>query len=151
MSVERILEYSQLEPEKQPDVPKNVPKDWPPQGKIEFKSVFYRYSIDHEPVLRGLSFSVKPREKVSVVGRTGAGKSSLINSIFRLAIVEGKILIDDVDTSCINLNELRSRVSIIPQEPTLFSGTLRRYNSFLDANNQHYDAYLMLYLFFAET
>lgn len=131
MSVERILEYSQLEPETQPELPKNVPKDWPSKGKIEFKSVFYRYSIDHEPVLRGLSFSVKPKEKVSVVGRTGAGKSSLINSIFRLAIVEGKIIIDDVDTSCIDLNELRSRISIIPQEPTLFSGTLRRYISIL--------------------
>lgn len=126
MSVERILEYTQLDPEKQPEIPEKPPKDWPTQGKIEFKNVFYRYSIDHEPVLRGLSFSVKSREKVSVVGRTGAGKSSLINSIFRMAIVEGDIVIDGVDTSCINLNELRSKISIIPQEPTLFSGTLRR-------------------------
>lgn len=126
MSVERILEYTQLDPEKQPEIPEKPPKDWPAQGKIEFKNVFYRYSIDHEPVLRGLSFSVKSREKVSVVGRTGAGKSSLINSIFRMAIVEGDIVIDGVDTSCINLNELRSKISIIPQEPTLFSGTLRR-------------------------
>lgn len=126
MSVERILEYSQLEPEKQPDVPKKVPNNWPQQGKIEFKNVFYQYSIEHEPVLRGLTFCVSPREKVSVVGRTGAGKSSLISSIFRLAIVEGNILIDDIDTSCVDLNVLRSRISIIPQEPTLFSGTLRR-------------------------
>ena len=126
MSVERILEYSQLEPEKQPEIPKKPAKDWPAHGKIEFKNVFYQYSIDHEPILRGLSFSVNPKEKISVVGRTGAGKSSLISSIFRLAVIEGKILIDDVDTSCINLNDLRSKVSIIPQEPTLFSGTLRR-------------------------
>lgn len=125
-SAERILEYSQLEPEKQPDVPKKVSADWPSKGKIEFKKVFYRYSIDNEPVLRGLSFSVKPREKVSVVGRTGAGKSSLISSVFRLAIVEGDIIIDEVDTATVDLNVLRSRISIIPQEPTLFSGTLRR-------------------------
>lgn len=125
-SVERILEYSQLEPEKQPEIPEKVSADWPSKGKIEFKDVFYQYSDESEPVLRGLSFSVQPGEKVSVVGRTGAGKSSLIGSIFRLAIVDGKILIDDMDTASINLHELRSRISIIPQEPTLFSGTLRR-------------------------
>lgn len=125
-SVERVLEYSQLVPEKQPNIPTKVAADWPTKGKIEFKNVFYRYSNDHEPVLRGISFSVQPKEKVSVVGRTGAGKSSLIGSIFRLAIVEGDILIDGLNTSCINLHELRSRISIIPQEPTLFSGTLRR-------------------------
>lgn len=124
-SVERILEYSQLEPEKQPEVPRKVAANWPLKGKIEFKNVFYRYSMDHEAVLRGLSFSVKPCEKVSIVGRTGAGKSSLIGAIFRLAIVKN-ILIDDLNTSCMDLNELRSRISIIPQEPTLFSGTLRR-------------------------
>lgn len=125
-SVERVLEYSHLEPEKQPDVPKTVAADWPSNGKIEFKNVCYRYSVDHEPVLRGLSFSLAPSEKVSIVGRTGAGKSSLIGAIFRLAIIEGDILIDDVNTSCIDLNFLRSKISIIPQEPTLFSGTLRR-------------------------
>lgn len=125
-SVERILEYSQLEPEKQPDLPRKVAADWPSKGKIEFKDVFYKYSDDSEPVLRGLTFSVEPGEKVSVVGRTGAGKSSLIGSIFRLAIVDGGILIDDLDASSISVHELRSRISIIPQEPTLFSGTLRR-------------------------
>lgn len=126
MSVERILEYSQLEPEKQPQIQKSVLKNWPNEGRIEFKKVFYRYSAEAEPVLRGLSFAVQPKEKVSVVGRTGAGKSSLINSIFRLAMIEGDILIDEVNTSSVELNTLRSRISIIPQEPTLFSGTLRR-------------------------
>lgn len=126
MSVERILEYSQLEPEKQPGMPKKLSRDWPSQGKIEFVNVVYRYSVDEEPVLRGLSFCVEAKEKISVVGRTGAGKSSIISSIFRLALIEGKILIDDIDTACIDLHDLRSRISIIPQEPTLFSGTLRR-------------------------
>lgn len=126
MSVERILEYAELEPEKQPEIPKNVATDWPKEGKIEFKDVVYRYSTESEPVLRGLSFCVKPKEKVSVVGRTGAGKSSLISSIFRLAVVDGDILIDDINAASVDLNVLRSRISIIPQEPTLFSGTLRR-------------------------
>lgn len=126
-SVERILEYSQLEPEKQPGVPAKMPTDWPTLGQIEFKNVFYRYAAECEPVLRGLSFSVRPKEKISVVGRTGAGKSSLIASVFRLAIVEGDILVDGINTASVNLDMLRSRISIIPQEPTLFSGTLRRY------------------------
>lgn len=126
MSVERILEYSQLKPEKQPEIPSNVTSDWPKSGKIEFSNVFYRYAAECEPVLRGLSFSVEPNEKISVVGRTGAGKSSLISSVFRLAVVEGDILIDGINTAAIDLDILRSRISIIPQEPTLFSGTLRR-------------------------
>ncbi|XP_055307782.1 ATP-binding cassette sub-family C member 4-like isoform X2 [Sitodiplosis mosellana] len=125
-SVERILEYSQLERETQPEVPQKVSADWPSKGKVEFKRVSYRYSAEDEPVLRELSFSVQPNEKVSVVGRTGAGKSSLISSIFRLAIVDGDILLDDVNASSVELSVLRSRISIIPQEPTLFSGTLRR-------------------------
>lgn len=126
MSVERILEYSQLEPEKQPEQRSFIENDWPKCGKIEFKHVIYRYSDESEPVLRGLSFSVESTEKVSVIGRTGAGKSSLISSIFRLAVVDGEILIDDINTATVDLNVLRSRISIIPQEPTLFSGTLRR-------------------------
>lgn len=128
MAVERIMEYSQLEPEDEPDIPENVPSDWPANGKVEFKNVSYRYSVGAEPVLRGLTFSIQPKEKVSVVGRTGAGKSSLISSIFRLAVVEGDILLDNVNTSRVTLSVLRSRVSIIPQEPILFSGTLRRYS-----------------------
>ncbi|XP_031634328.1 multidrug resistance-associated protein 4-like [Contarinia nasturtii] len=135
-SVERVLEYSQLEPEKQPEIPQNVSPDWPSKGKIQFKHVSYRYSADDEPILSGLSFSVEPKEKLSIVGRTGAGKSSLISSILRLAIVDGDIIIDDVNTSSINLHVLRSRISIIPQEPTLFSGTLRRN---LDPFEEHSD------------
>lgn len=126
ISVERVLEYSQLKSEKQPEIPQKVPSDWPSKGKIEFKQVSYRYSAEDEPVLRGMSFSVEPKEKVSIVGRTGAGKSSLIGSIFRLAIVDGDIIIDDVNTTSINLHVLRPKISIIPQAPTLFSGTLRK-------------------------
>lgn len=125
-SVERITEYIGLEAERQPEIPHKLDASWPPDGRIEFKNVFYRYSIETEPVLRGLTFSIEPKEKISIVGRTGAGKSSLISSILRLAHVQGEIIVDGVDTASINLNVLRSNISIIPQEPTLFSGTLRK-------------------------
>lgn len=72
--------------------------------------------------------SILFKNKSGIVGRTGAGKSSLIGAIFRLALVEGEILIDDIETSKISLNDLRSRIAIIPQDPVLFSGTLRRYS-----------------------
>lgn len=126
MSVERILEYRDLGAEKEPPKPKAVSKAWPSDGKIEFQNVVYKYFAEAEPVLRGLSFVVNPMEKIGIVGRTGAGKSSLIGAIFRLAVVDGRILIDDIDTATISLKSLRSRVSIIPQDPVLFSGTLRR-------------------------
>lgn len=126
MAVERILEYRDLEPETEPDNPKEIAKDWPSNGSIEFKDVIYRYFAEAEPVLRGLSFVIKPKEKVGIVGRTGAGKSSLIGAIFRLACIEGKIVIDGINTASISLKKLRSCIAIIPQDPVLFSGTLRR-------------------------
>lgn len=126
MSVERILEYKLLEPETQPEKPIESPKEWPSSGKIVFKNVVYKYFPEAEPVLKGVDLVVKPCEKVGIVGRTGAGKSSLIGTIFRLAVVDGDILIDDVNAGQISLAQLRSKVSIIPQDPVLFSGTLRR-------------------------
>lgn len=74
MSVERVLEYRDLEPETQPDKPREVTNDWPANGSIEFQSVVYRYFAEAEPVLRGLSFVIRPKEKIGIVGRTGAGK-----------------------------------------------------------------------------
>ena len=126
MSVERILEYRDLEPEPSPKKPHQITKAWPENGQLEFNQVVYKYFQGAEPVLKGLSFVVKPKEKIGIVGRTGAGKSSLISAIFRLAVVEGKILVDGVDTATITINELRSKISIIPQDPVLFSGTIRR-------------------------
>lgn len=72
-AVERILEYRDLEPEPEPEKPEKVVMDWPANGRIEFRNIFYRYSADAEPVLRDLSFVIKPKEKIGIVGRTGAG------------------------------------------------------------------------------
>uniref|UniRef100_A0A336LQQ2 CSON001219 protein n=1 Tax=Culicoides sonorensis TaxID=179676 RepID=A0A336LQQ2_CULSO len=126
MSVERILEYKGLEKEKQPEVPLEVSKSWPVDGKLKFNKVSYRYHEEGEKVLKSVEFEVKPGEKVGIVGRTGAGKSSLIGVLFRIAIVDGEVLIDDIDTARLELMKLRQKISIIPQDPVLFSGTLRR-------------------------
>ncbi|XP_050078062.1 ATP-binding cassette sub-family C member 4-like [Anopheles maculipalpis] len=126
MSVERLLEYRDLAPERQPERPRALNTNWPEEGRIDFKNVTYRYYEGATAVLRDLTFEIQPREKVGIVGRTGAGKSSLIGALFRLAQVEGEILLDGIDTADITLESLRSKVSIIPQDPVLFSGTLRR-------------------------
>uniref|UniRef100_A0A2M3ZKJ0 Putative abc transporter n=1 Tax=Anopheles braziliensis TaxID=58242 RepID=A0A2M3ZKJ0_9DIPT len=126
MSVERLLEYRDLESERQPPKPQKTGANWPEAGRIEFRNVTYRYFDGATAVLKALSFEIQPREKIGIVGRTGAGKSSLIGALFRLAKVEGEILIDGIDTANIMLEQLRSKVSIIPQDPVLFSGTLRR-------------------------
>ncbi|GAB1868435.1 Multidrug resistance-associated protein [Camponotus japonicus] len=127
-SVERILEYSKVDSEPPLEsTPDKKPKsEWPEEGKIEFKNVYLRYAPLEPPVLKNLSFVIHPREKIGIVGRTGAGKSSLIQALFRLAVIEGPIEIDGIDTSEIGLHDLRSKISIIPQEPFLFSGSLRR-------------------------
>lgn len=125
MSVERVLEYTDLEAESKPVKAIKVPEFWPTVGRIEFKNVVYAYARDMQPVLRGISFKVKANEKIGIVGRTGAGKSSLIGAIFRLAHIKGEILIDGIDTATIELKDLRSRIAIIPQDPVLFSGSLR--------------------------
>lgn len=84
-----------------------------------------RYGSSAEPVLRDLNIIIQPAWKVGVVGRTGAGKSSLISALFRLTNIEGKVLIDGIDTSVLSLESLRSKISIIPQDPVLFSATIR--------------------------
>lgn len=118
--------------------PDKKPKaEWPAEGKIEFKGVCLRYAPLEPPVLKNLSFIIYPREKIGIVGRTGAGKSSLIQALFRLADIEGPIEIDGVDTSEIGLHDLRSKISIIPQEPFLFSGTLRRNLDPFDTYSDH--------------
>ncbi|RZB39027.1 multidrug resistance-associated protein [Asbolus verrucosus] len=125
MSVERVLEYKELPKEKQPDKPKTPPKAWPDQGKITFKEMGLKYDVNAPLVLKDLDITINAKEKIGIVGRTGAGKSSLIAALFRLANVVGEIDIDGVDTKKLKLQDLRSKISIIPQDPVLFSGTLR--------------------------
>ncbi|XP_043465525.1 ATP-binding cassette sub-family C member 4-like [Leptopilina heterotoma] len=142
MSVERVLEYVELPPEpnlrdkgviskkkmKQtpPDSFVTPPSNWPNMGNIAFKNMYLRYSDDDPPVLKGLNLVIHPSEKVGIVGRTGAGKSSLIAALFRLAKIDGVIEIDNIDTGTVCLEDLRQQISIIPQDPVLFSGTIRR-------------------------
>ncbi|KFB46275.1 AGAP004603-PA-like protein [Anopheles sinensis] len=127
VSVERVNEYTNL-PSEPPleTAPKHRPqRNWPEHGAIRFINVDLRYSEDGERVLKDLNFVIRPNEKVGIVGRTGAGKSSLIQALFRLAPFDGNIEIDDIDTKTLGLRDLRSKISIIPQDPILFSGTLR--------------------------
>lgn len=126
-SVERIKEYLDVEQEAEAIVEKNRPEpNWPANGSVEFINYTTRYRKELDPVLRNVSFRIEPRQKIGIVGRTGAGKSSLALAIFRaLEADEGKILIDDVDISLIGLQDLRERITIVPQEPTLFMGTIR--------------------------
>ncbi|XP_053947387.1 probable multidrug resistance-associated protein lethal(2)03659 [Anastrepha ludens] len=126
-SVERILEYTQQPPEPplHTDPHKKPKGEWPSEGRIEFVDLKLRYSPKDSYVLKGLTFTIEPQEKIGIVGRTGAGKSSIIQSLFRLACNEGVIRVDDVDIESLGLHDLRTKISIIPQDPVLFSGTLR--------------------------
>ncbi|XP_058448247.1 ATP-binding cassette sub-family C member 4-like [Malaya genurostris] len=128
IAVERLLEYKNLPAEPQPiENAKQVQNTkWPSNGRIQFCNVSFRYFEGAPLVLRDLNFEIKPKEKIGIVGRTGAGKSSIVGALFRTAIVDGHIKIDDVDTDQITLETLRSNISIIPQDPVLFSGTLRK-------------------------
>lgn len=127
-SVERVDEYSHIENEKNLELPDNQkpPTNWPSKGEIVLNDVSLSYVPDAPPVLKNLTFSVKPNEKIGIVGRTGAGKSSMISTLFRMSPPTGKITIDGIDTSTISLTELRNKLSIIPQEPVIFAGPVRR-------------------------
>lgn len=147
-ATERIVEYSripiedQFGRESQPEaenkiMESTVPAAWPVEGQLEIEGLVVGYDPELPPVLKGLSFKVTKNQRVGVVGRTGAGKSSLTLALFRfLEAREGTIRIDGIDISKIGLHDLRSRLAIIPQDPVLFSGTVR---SNLDPFNDHTD------------
>uniref|UniRef100_A0A3B1IZ97 Cystic fibrosis transmembrane conductance regulator n=1 Tax=Astyanax mexicanus TaxID=7994 RepID=A0A3B1IZ97_ASTMX len=135
-SVERVMEYTELENEAPWETQVRPPPEWPNKGLITFDQVNFSYSSDGPVVLKNMSAMIRPKEKVGIVGRTGAGKSSLISALFRLAEPEGKIYVDGVLTSEIGLHDLRQKMSIIPQDPVLFTGTMRKN---LDPFNQHSD------------
>lgn len=126
-SVERVCEYIQIPPEPPLESkPGHRPSTyWPEDGGIEFKNMSLKYSETEDHVIKDFNLKISPSEKIGIVGRTGAGKSSIIQSLFRLAINEGTITIDGINIENLGLHDLRSKISIIPQDPVLFSGTLR--------------------------
>ncbi|XP_052777823.1 ATP-binding cassette sub-family C member 4-like [Mya arenaria] len=128
ISVERVLDYTMLPSEAaldSSDDHKPHPS-WPQNGEISVKKACLKYYPEAPTVLKNLSFAIKAREKIGIVGRTGSGKSSLIEMFFRLVEPTGQITIDDVNVLEIGLHELRKNISIIPQDPVLFTGSVRR-------------------------
>ncbi|KAL7620647.1 hypothetical protein AAE478_009642 [Parahypoxylon ruwenzoriense] len=137
-AAERIIEYTELPTESLGGA--SPPAAWPTEGRIEVNDLVVSYAEDLPPVLKGLNFTVERNERIGVVGRTGAGKSSLTLALFRfIEARSGNICIDGIDISKIKLHDLRSRLAIIPQDPVLFSGTVR---SNLDPFDNHTDAEL---------
>jgi ATP-binding cassette subfamily C (CFTR/MRP) protein 1 len=138
VAVERIAEYQQV-PQEGPWVdPEQRPQpEWPQKGNVEFKKFGLRYREGLDLVIKNISCSILGGEKIGIVGRTGAGKSSLTVALFRIVeAAEGLIDIDGVDISKIGLHDLRNKLTIIPQDPVLFSGSLRMN---LDPFNKHSD------------
>ena len=130
IAVERVLEYSHLNSEAEWESKEDIKPSslWPTKGKIDFRKYSTAYRAGLDPVLRNLNFNIKGGEKVGIVGRTGAGKSSMTLALFRiLEPTTGTIIIDGVDVTKIGLHDLRSKLTIIPQEPSLFAG---KFNNF---------------------
>ncbi|KAM0204425.1 hypothetical protein ACHAPI_000183 [Fusarium lateritium] len=136
-AVERLYYYGTELEEEAPSHTVEVRNTWPEKGEIVFDNVEMRYRAGLPLVLSGLTMHVKGGERIGIVGRTGAGKSSIMSTLFRLVEISGgKISIDGLDISTLGLHDLRSRLAIIPQDPTLFRGTVR---SNLDPFNEHTD------------
>ncbi|RHZ45493.1 hypothetical protein Glove_673g31 [Diversispora epigaea] len=137
-AVERVSEFSEIPQEAPAIIEPRPPANWPHSGAIIVQDLQIRYAPDLEPVLHQISFSVNGQEKVGIVGRTGSGKSTIALSLFRfIEPSEGKIFIDGIDVSTIGVEDLRSRITIIPQDPMLFTGSIR---SNLDAFSQYEDS-----------
>ncbi|KZO97554.1 multidrug resistance-associated ABC transporter [Calocera viscosa TUFC12733] len=138
VALERVNEFSEVDQEAPEFIEPRPPAGWPERGNVEVENLVIRYAPELPNVLHGLTFSVKPKQKIGILGRTGCGKSTLALSFFRFVEpTEGRILIDDIDITTIGLTDLRSRITIIPQDPTIFSGSLR---STLDVFNEYDDA-----------
>ncbi|OJJ42757.1 hypothetical protein ASPZODRAFT_20284 [Penicilliopsis zonata CBS 506.65] len=141
-SIERVTEYSNIPCEEaKSSNSRSAPAAWPTGGRLDVSDLVVSYSPDLPPVLAGVSFHVESNQRVGIVGRTGAGKSSLALALFRLIEAQqGSIFVDGLDIAEIPLEQLRSRLAIIPQDPILFAGTIR---SNLDPLDQYGDGELI--------
>ena len=138
-AVERVITYTELDPEPGYKVKRLHPEKWPEKGSITFQDVSMSYYPGGPQVLRNISLSIKAGAKIGVVGRTGSGKSSFAAALMRMPEAEGDILIDDVLLRNINLKESRRAITVLGQNPALFSGSLRKN---LDVIEQFQDAEL---------
>ncbi|KAJ7696072.1 multidrug resistance-associated ABC transporter [Mycena rosella] len=138
-SLERVLEYIEIEQEPKPTKAGVPPAYWPASGAIRADNLSAKYSADGPEILHDISFEIKSGERVAIVGRTGSGKSSLTLALLRFIQTEGKIYYDGIPIDTINLDALRSNITIIPQVPELLGGTIRRN---LDPFEIHEDAVL---------
>ncbi|XP_066186418.1 multidrug resistance-associated protein 1 isoform X2 [Sylvia atricapilla] len=138
VAVERVQEYADMEKEAEWSIEQTAPgSSWPEEGKVEFRGFGLRYREDLDLVLKNINVTISGGEKIGIVGRTGAGKSSLTLGLFRInEAAEGEIIIDGVNIAKIGLHDLRFKITIIPQDPVLFSGSLRMN---LDPFDQHSD------------
>ncbi|XP_048236908.1 multidrug resistance-associated protein 1-like isoform X1 [Haliotis rufescens] len=127
VSVERMKEYSEIQSEAEWIVPsRQPPRSWPDEGKVTFDHYETRYRSELDLVLKGISCDINGGEKIGIVGRTGAGKSSLTVALFRLIeAAGGRIIVDGRAIDDMGLHDLRSKLTILPQDPVIFSGTLR--------------------------
>ncbi|CAD8206138.1 unnamed protein product [Paramecium pentaurelia] len=138
-SYERLLDIQQIDKEKDDETISTVlPRAWPKQGSIVLKNLSLQYYANQQPVLKNIDLEIKPEEKIAFVGRTGAGKSSLISALFRLVDIgsESSILIDGCNVRELSLNQLRRALAIIPQQPLLFYGSIKQN---LDPQNLYTD------------
>uniref|UniRef100_A0A803XV25 Multidrug resistance-associated protein 1 n=1 Tax=Meleagris gallopavo TaxID=9103 RepID=A0A803XV25_MELGA len=138
VAVERVKEYAEMEKEAEWSIEEAAPANtWPEEGKVEFRGFGLRYREDLDLVLKNINITINGGEKIGIVGRTGAGKSSLTLGLFRInEAAEGEIIIDGINIAKIGLHDLRFKITIIPQDPILFSGSLRMN---LDPFDQHSD------------
>lgn len=138
-AVERIKQYSEIDIERDYHILSNKPSsNWPKYGEIIFENVSLRYRQGLPLVLKDVNVKIKPNEKVGIVGRTGSGKSTLMSAIYTFTPIEtGKIYIDGINIHEIGIHDLRQKISIVPQDPIVFDGTIRRN---LDPEGKHNDS-----------
>ena len=125
-SVERVMRYTELPPEPGYSRQDKPPADWPSQGSLSIRDLSMVYFQGGPSVLRDFNLDVQPKEKIGIVGRTGAGKSSLVAALFRMPDPQGQVFIDGVDLGTIDIQAVRRSMAVITQDPVLFAGSLKK-------------------------